>query len=119
MGGGATAGRASVIRAGDAERLQQVLANVVSNAIRVTPHGGLVEIEMTSSDAQVIVAVRVKASRPSSCRTCSTSSARRTRHESEAAARMAGFTAFVAKPARAETLLRVVSSVLDPQRDDV
>lgn len=43
---------------GDAERLLQVISNLVSNALRVTPHGGAVSISVTrTEDGKAIVSV--------------------------------------------------------------
>lgn len=39
------------------ERLQQVFASVVDNAIKFSPHGGVVEVEVSSSDDRVRVAI--------------------------------------------------------------
>jgi len=42
---------------GDAQLLRQVLQNLVSNAIKYTPHGGRIEVEITSDGAEVRCAV--------------------------------------------------------------
>ncbi len=42
---------------GDHDRLLQVLANLLSNAVRVSPAGGLVSVEVAQRDAQVVVTV--------------------------------------------------------------
>ncbi|EYF06516.1 ATP-binding protein [Chondromyces apiculatus] len=43
---------------GDSNRLQQVVVNLVSNAIKFTPRGGLVDITLERSGAWVVLTVR-------------------------------------------------------------
>lgn len=43
---------------GDPQRLEQVLDNLVSNAIKYSPHGGVVEIKGKASAVEVIISVR-------------------------------------------------------------
>jgi PAS domain S-box-containing protein len=42
---------------GDAERLQQVVWNLLTNAVKFTPKGGLVEVHLTRLDTRVEIAV--------------------------------------------------------------
>ena len=42
----------------DRDRLEQVVNNLLSNAIRYTPHGGKVELRLTGTDDEVHLAVR-------------------------------------------------------------
>jgi PAS domain S-box-containing protein len=42
---------------GDAERLEQVLDNLVSNAVKYSPRGGVIEIRGQSTPAEVLVSV--------------------------------------------------------------
>jgi PAS domain S-box-containing protein len=42
---------------GDSQLLRQVLQNMVSNAIKYTPHGGRIHVEITNDGAEVLCAV--------------------------------------------------------------
>ena len=42
----------------DAERLTQVITNLVTNSLHYTPPGGLVEVSLTCTDQQAIISVR-------------------------------------------------------------
>jgi signal transduction histidine kinase len=46
----AAAGSAAAVVSGDAQRLEQVLGNLVSNAIRHTPQGGSVAVRLLAGD---------------------------------------------------------------------
>jgi len=43
---------------GDADRLRQAIWNVVSNAVKFSPIGGRVQVELTESDRQLLLEVR-------------------------------------------------------------
>src|SRR5262249_24268550 len=48
----------SGVGAGDAVRLQQIVGNVLTNAVRYTPAGGRVELRLEAVGAQVQIVVR-------------------------------------------------------------
>ena len=48
--------RAAIVR-GDADRLLQVVSNLLSNAIRISPQGGVVELGLTVEDARATIYV--------------------------------------------------------------
>jgi PAS domain S-box-containing protein len=43
---------------GDAERLEYVVTGLVDNAVRYSPDGGDIEVDVTDTDAEVVVSVR-------------------------------------------------------------
>jgi signal transduction histidine kinase/CheY-like chemotaxis protein len=43
---------------GDAVRFEQIVANVVGNAIKYTPPGGSIQVDVRSDDVDVVIAVR-------------------------------------------------------------
>ncbi len=47
-----------VILSADPDRLEQVLACLLDNAVRYTPSGGFIEVELTAEDEQVLFSVR-------------------------------------------------------------
>jgi len=44
---------ATIPMAGDALRLQQIVANLLSNAVKFTPRGGLIDVQLTAAGAGV------------------------------------------------------------------
>src|SRR6185295_13552631 len=48
----------SVPMLGDPERLQQVVWNLLSNALKFTPRGGRIEVQIAQTDGEVTLAVR-------------------------------------------------------------
>jgi signal transduction histidine kinase len=65
---------------GDPTRLQQVFWNLLTNAIKFTPRGGSVDVELERAGEHVELRVIDSGAgiSPSSCRTCSTASGRPT-----------------------------------------
>ena len=53
-----SAGDAPLRVQGDRERLVQALANLLDNASKYTPDGGLIQLELTHDDAQAVLLVR-------------------------------------------------------------
>lgn len=49
---------APVMVRGDQLRIEQVLSNLVSNAVKYSPGGGRVEVEMRAADGEAVIAVR-------------------------------------------------------------